>query len=300
MPKRILITGASGLVGTKLTELLIAKNHSVIHLRRNKKENGIPSLVWNVEEKKIDEAAFDNVDTIVHLAGANVGEKRWTPQRKKEIFNSRVDSTKLLHHALQNKNHLVKTFVAASAIGYYGFEGNEIFTEENKNGNGFLAEVTKCWEDEVDKISLLGIRVVKLRIGIVLSKEGGALKKMAMPIRYNIGSPLGSGQQQISWIHIDDLSEIFVKAIEDEKLNGAYNATANWASNESMKKTIAKVLNKPLWLPNIPTAILKMMLGEMAEIVLRGSKVSSEKIKRTGFHFKHENLEEALKDIFKK
>src|SRR6185369_8414397 len=174
--------------------------------------------------------------------------------------------------------HPIKTFVSASAIGYYGFEDDKVFIEEDKPGADFLAQVTWQWENEINKIIELGLRVVKIRIGIVLSKEGGALNEMAKPIKLGVGSPLGTGKQFLSWIHIDDLCQMFMKAIEDEKMNGAYNATTNWCTNEEMTRAIAIILKKPLWLPAVPSFVLKTILGEMANIVLNGSKVSSEKI----------------------
>ncbi len=300
MSKRILITGASGLIGTQLTHLLLSRNHEAAHLGRIKKESHIPSFVWNVEKREFDHRALENTDTIIHLAGTNVGEKRWTSSRKNEILNSRVDSTSLLFEALKEAKHSVKTFIAASAIGYYGFEGNSVFTEVSPPGNDFLAGVTKQWEDEVDKIESLGIRLVKIRIGIVLSKNGGALKQMATPIKYGVGSPLGSGQQYLSWIHLDDLCELFLKSGEDEKMNGAYNAAASWATNSEMTRAIAKILKRKCWLPNVPAFVLKIALGEMADIVLNGSKISSEKAIQAGFKFKYENLEEALHNIYRK
>lgn len=296
MTKKILITGASGLIGSALSELL-SKNHSIVKLGRTKRENENSSFVWDIKKNGIDLNAFDKVDTIVHLAGSNVGDKRWTNSWKKEILDSRIQSTKLLFDTIRKNNHPIKTFVSASAIGYYGFEGHSVFEEESAPGKDFLAQVTRQWEEEVDKISSLGIRVVKIRIGIVLSKRGGALEKMVQPIKYGIGSPLGSGNQHLSWIHINDLCGIFSKSIEDEKMKGAYNAVSNWTTNAEMTKTIAKILNRPLWLPNVPSFALKIILGEMADIVLNGSKVSSEKIRQTGFHFKFNNLEGALTDL---
>lgn len=300
MSKKILITGASGLVGTRLTATLQSKNYAVVHLGRRKRTGDIPSFAWDIKKREIDSQAFDNVDTIVHLAGANVGDGRWTVLRKKEILDSRVQSTKLLFDTLKNNKHSVKNFISASAIGYYGFEGDQVFDEQSNSGKDFLALVTKEWEDEVDNFSAIGVRVVKIRIGIVLSIRGGALKQMLQPIRYGLGAPLGSGQQYLSWIHIDDLCEIFSKTIDDEKMTGAYNATAAWATNEEMTKMIAKILKKPLWLPSIPSFVLKIILGEMAEIVVNGSKVSSEKIKQTGFKFRFLNLEETLQNILGK
>jgi uncharacterized protein (TIGR01777 family) len=296
MSKKILITGASGLIGAKLSKIL-SQNYSVVYLGRTKRHDDGSSFVWDVKNQEMDQDALTDVDTIVHLAGAGVGEKRWTTSWKKEILDSRVQSTALLLNALKTSSHSLKTFVSASAIGFYGFGDDQIFDEQNKAGGDFLAQVTKQWEEEIDKTSLLGIRVVKIRIGIVLSKEGGALMKMMRPVNLGLGAALGSGDQYLSWIHIDDLCKIFVKAIEEVKLTGAYNATAGWATNSEMTKLIAKILNKPLWLPNVPPFVLKIILGEMAEIVLNGNKISSEKIKQTGFQFQFDDLETALHNL---
>jgi uncharacterized protein (TIGR01777 family) len=242
--------------------------------------------------------AFEKIDTIVHLAGAGIADKRWTAARKKEIIDSRIKSTELLYQRLQNNTHHIQTVVSASAIGYYGFtEDDKIFTEEDIPGNDFLAQVTRRWELEVDKLSLLGLRVVKLRIGIVLSQRGGALKEMIKPIKWGLGSSLGTGKQFLSWIHLDDLCEIFVNAIENENMRGAYNATTDWCTNEEMTKAVANILHRPLWLPAVPAFILKIILGEMADIVLKGSKVSSEKIKQAGCRYKFASLKDALNNL---
>jgi uncharacterized protein (TIGR01777 family) len=302
MAKNILITGASGLVGTRLTELLLQKQYQVSHLGRNRKHGKIPSFQWNVESGQMDEDAFNGIDAIIHLAGAGVADKRWTQARKKEILESRTKSTALLFEKLKTKTHAVKTMVCASAIGYYGFgESDEILTEQNLPGSDFLAQVTKHWEEEADKISNLGIRVVKLRIGIVLSDKGGALTQMTTPVKWGVGASLGSGKQWISWIHLDDLCNMFIKAVEDEKLAGPFNATGiNFCTNQELTKAIAKVLAKPLWLPPVPGFVLKIILGEMADMVLNGSKVSSQKIQQTGFVHQFKNLEEAVADLLRK
>jgi len=301
MIQKILVTGASGLVGSRLTEMLLEKGHLVSHLGRHKKNGSIPSFVWDVENKSIDLQAFEGVDTIIHLAGAGIADQRWTEQRKKEILESRTHSTKLLFDTLKNHSHTVKTFVGASAIGYYGFGfDQEVFTEESKAGSGFLADVTREWEEQTDTIATLGLRLVKLRIGIVLSEKGGALAEMAKPIRFGVGAPLGSGKQFLSWIHIDDLCAMFIKAAEDQSLQGAYNGVGtNWVTNAKLTKAIAQILNRPLWLPNIPTFVMNLILGEMAGMVLNGSKVSSAKIQKAGFQFKFLKLNEALKSLLK-
>jgi uncharacterized protein (TIGR01777 family) len=216
-----------------------------------------------------------------------------------EILESRAKSTALLFNALKNQRHTVTTLITASAIGYYGFGLSEdVFTEESKPGSDFLAQVTKKWEEEVDKISSLGIRIVKLRIGIVLSEKGGALAEMVKPIKLGVGSALGTGKQYLTWIHLDDLCEMFIKAAEDQVMSGSYNAVGSeWVTNAEMTKAIAKVLKKPLWFPPVPGFVLKIVLGEMADMVLNGSKISSGKIQKTGFKFKFSKLDEALKDL---
>jgi uncharacterized protein (TIGR01777 family) len=299
MVKKILITGASGLVGRRLTELLLQKGYQVFHLGRSNKGGSVPAFIWDVEKKKMDSAALADVDTVIHLAGAGVADKRWTNDRKKEILESRTKSTALLFQALKTEKHHVTTFISASAVGYYGFGlSDEVFTEESKSGSDFLANVTRQWEEEVEKISVLGIRVVKLRIGIVLSEKGGALAEMAKPIKLGVGSSLGSGKQYLTWIHLDDLCAMFAKAIDDQQMRGVYNAVGpQWVTNIEMTKSIARVLKKPLWLPPIPNFVMKIVLGAMADMVLNGSKISAEKIQRAGFQYKFTNLDEAVKDL---
>ena len=299
MPNHILITGASGLIGKQLTELLLSKNHKVSHLGRSVKKGAVPSYQWDIEKKYIDPRALEGIDTIIHLAGAGVSDHRWSEEWKKEILESRTHSSRLLFETLKQGKHQVKNVIAASAIGIYGFTmSNQLYNEESKPGDDFLAQVVRAWEEEVDQIQSLGIRVVKIRIGIVLSEKGGALKQMAKPVKLFVGSPLATGKQYVSWIHIDDLCGIFAKAVEDNRMTGAYNAVAPRAvTNKEITEAMAKALHRPLWIPSVPAFVLKIVVGEMANIVINGSNVSAEKVEEAGYAFRFKELSEALKDL---
>lgn len=302
MSKKILITGASGLVGSQLTEMFLQKGYQVVHIGRTKRAGippyAVPAFVWDVNKQEFDTEALNGVEVIINLAGAGVADKRWTDSRKRELLESRTKSLALLYKTLSTTNHQVTAVISASAIGYYGFEGDEVFTEDSKSGSDFLATLTQQWEAEADKLLSLNIRTVKLRIGIVLSDKGGALIEMAKPVRIFAGSPLGNGKQYLSWIHIEDLCAMFLKAAADENLRGVYNAVSgDWVSNKEITKAIGKVLSRPVWPVHVPAFVLKLMLGEMANIVLQGSKVSADKIKQTGFVFKYTKLDESLKSL---
>ncbi|TAH22549.1 MAG: TIGR01777 family protein [Cytophagales bacterium] len=263
------------------------------------KENAYIKLYeWDIAKSYIEEEAIKNADYIIHLAGAGVADESWTATRKKEILESRTLSTKLLAEKINTSQHQIKAFVSASAIGYYGLDtGNEWQYEAmESNGKDFLTSVVKAWENEIFKVGKT--RTVAIRIGVVLSESGGALEKMAQPIRLYVGAALGSGHQYISWIHIDDLCEIFIKAIEDSNMSGIYNAAAPQPiTNEGLTKAIGKALDKPILPINVPAFALKLMLGEMAAIVLGGNRVSAEKIEKTGFKFQFREIKEALKDL---
>lgn len=299
MAKKILITGGTGLVGKVLTQSLLEKGYQVAYLSRSKKQiENVEVYEWDIPNQKIEEEAFKDLEGVIHLAGAGVADKSWTAARKKEILDSRTESTKLLHHYLSKVESKPKAFISASAIGIYGDSGEILMTEGSPQATDFLADVTKKWEKEIDPIADLGIRTVKLRIGVVLSPDGGALAKLVQPIRMGAGAALGSGKQYMSWIHIQDLANMFVWALENENSVGAYNAVApSPVSNSEMTQQIAKVLKKPLILPNVPSFAMKLMLGEMASIVLAGSKVSSQKIEAAGFEFQFADLEKTLKDL---
>jgi uncharacterized protein len=302
MKGNILITGGTGLIGSRLTELLTQNGYQVFYLSRSKSNGAIKKYLWNIESKFLEDESISNTDFIINLAGANVFEKKWTKEFKKEILNSRTESVNLIHQKLKIAPHHIKAFISASAIGYYGADtGVKLLNENSSSGDGYLSEVVRQWEESVDKIQQLGIRTVKLRIGIVLSKSGGALEKLLAPIRMGTGAVLGSGKQYVSWIHIDDLCGMFLKAIEDEQMQGTFNAVAPLpVTNEELTKMVAEKIYKPILLPHVPAFALSFLLGsEKAKLVIGGNNVSSEKIIKSGFQFKFPKLNEALENLLK-
>jgi uncharacterized protein (TIGR01777 family) len=287
---RILITGGSGFIGQELQAYLHALGHQTRILSR---QGG-----WDIDKGYLAEDALDNIDAIVHLAGAGIADKRWSAARKKELIHSRVASTKLLEEALKTRKHQVHTFVSASAIGYYGADSGDVLcTETTPSGQDFLSTCTVAWEKAVDEIQSL--RVVKLRIGLVLGANGGIFPVLARPIRWFAGVILGRGTQGQSWIHIQDLVKMFACALTDEDAHGVYNAVAPFpVTHAEMTKQIAKEYHRPVWWPNVPAWALRLVLGEMAVLVTGGNFVSSEKIQKDlHFTFTYTRLAEALKQI---
>lgn len=298
-PQNILITGGSGLIGTTLTNLLIGKGYSVSHLgRKNQSIPNVKSFQWDINKGSIDIKAIENTDCIIHLAGSNIAGKRWNKDTKREILESRTKSAELLFNTLKNTPNKVKTIISASGSHYYGDSGNTWMNEESPKGNLFLSDVCKEWEESAKKFSSLNKRVVILRFGVVLSDKGGALKPMANAVKFFVGSPLGSGNQYLSWIHINDLCSIFQMEIEDENMQGTYNATApNPATNKEFMQTIGKVLHRPIYPFHVPSFILKMLFGEMSSVLLTGNRASSNKLINQGFTFQFPELKAALENI---
>jgi uncharacterized protein (TIGR01777 family) len=298
---KILITGATGLVGTELVNLLLRKGVQVnfLTISQNKitKKPNLQGFFWNPEQGIIDENAFIGVDVIVHLAGANVS-KRWTNTYKQEIIESRIISSNLLFKVLKHNPNQVKQIISASAIGVYPDSLKNIYTETNKTlDNSFLGNVVVKWEESVDKFKLLNIKVCKLRTGIVLSEKGGALFEMLKPIKFGLGAAFGTGKQIQSWIHLTDLTEMYLFAAQNQ-LEGIYNAVApNPISNKQLTVAIAKKLKKPLFLPNIPEFMMQLILGEMHEILFSSQNVNNTKIINEGFSFKYTSVEKALEHL---
>ncbi|MBQ19415.1 MAG: TIGR01777 family protein [Flavobacteriales bacterium] len=302
MAKKVLITGGTGLVGTVLAKLIVEKGDLVTILTRDKnrtsKHPNITYSFWDIDQGIIDKEELLSANYIVHLAGADIAEKPWSQKRKKEILDSRVDPIKLIYNYLNNNPNQLKAFVSASGVGYYGaITTNTIFEETATPANDFLGETCLKWEQAVDELNDLSIRTVKLRTGIVLAKNGGALPKMMQPFKFGLGAALGSGKQIMPWIHIDDLAQLYVAAIENDSFNGAYNSIAGNVSNKDFSKMLSKAMNKPFWLPNVPGFMLKLFLGEMAVILLEGSAASNQKLLQTGFNFQFADLEEGLRKL---
>lgn len=298
--RNILITGASGLIGTRLIKNLLEKGHRVSVLsRQNSNFKGVSTFNWDIDKQLIDLKAFEGINTIIHLAGAGIADKRWTKQRKQEIVDSRIRSTQLLYHTIDAIKAPIKAFISASAVGYYGDRNDEILHEESESGTGFLADCCKQWEAAVDEGLKSGIRVVKLRIGIVLSKQGGALSELARPVSFFVGAPLGSGKQWMPWIHLTDLVSIFEKAIENSDYSGTFNACTPYpVTNYEFTKILAKKLFRPVWPVNVPEFVLKTMLGEMSTVILNSTRTSPQKLMDMGFRFRYQGLDTALSEIY--
>ncbi|WP_343485694.1 TIGR01777 family oxidoreductase [Allomuricauda sp. d1] len=299
---KILITGATGLVGKAITKRLHERGDTVHYLTTSKQKiesaENYKGFYWNPKKGEIDTACFDGVSGIINLAGASIS-KRWTKSYKQTILSSRLDSLSTLRKALdENPTTDIKSFVSASAIGIYPDSMTTLYEEdETAVDDSFLGEVVEAWEKEIDTLKKFEFPVAKIRIGLVLSMNGGALPQMVKPVQYYAGAAFGSGEQWQSWIHIDDLARMFVHVL-DYAFNGIYNGVApNPVTNEKLVTCIASTLKKPLFLPNIPKFVMQTILGEMAYLLFASQRVSSKKIENTGFSFIHPNIMGALEDL---
>ena len=298
--QHILITGGSGLIGKHLSEALLNQGHQVSHLSR--KPGGDPHIttfLWNIDTKEIDERCVDGVTTIIHLAGAGIADRRWTDQRKNEIISSRVDSIRLIYDLLQRKSHQVKSVISASATGYYSNRGDKILTEQSAPAHDFLGACCVKWEAAVDEGKALGLRVVKYRTGVVLSTEGGALPELARPIKLGLGAPLGNGRQWIPWIHLQDVTDLYLMAVNDMNIQGVFNMSApEPVTNWTLTNRVARQLKKPLWLPAVPAFILKLIFGEMSAVVLGSTRAVPQALHSLNHTFKYPKVEEALQQLY--
>jgi len=293
----ILIAGGTGLIGKKLTAKWKNAGHDVRILSRGKTDLEKNIFHYSIEKKEIDPLALENVSVIVNLAGAGIADKRWTKSRIDELYSSRIDSTEFLFEKAKNLSSL-KQYISASGIICYGFDQPEkLFVESDPIGKDILSDITLKWEQAADLFSSI-CPVAKIRISVVLSNEGGALLPISKPVKMGFGAILGNGKQGVPWIHLKDLVNLFDVAMQ-QKWNGAYNANAGNTTNEELTRTIAKVLNKRIWLPKVPAFALKLVLGRMSTVVLDGLKADNSKIKAAGMKFTFPELKGALEDLLK-
>lgn len=295
---KILVTGASGLIGGRLSPLLEKKGHSILALSRKapRSENDVQ---WDPKEGFSDKEAakLENVDSVIHLAGENVAEN-WTDEKKRRIRQSRVEGTRTLVDALSATKDPPKSFISASAIGYYGSRGDEVLTEESEAGTGFLPDVSREWEAEAERAGEFGARVACIRIGIVLSKDGGALAKMLTPFKFGVGGTVGSGDQWMSWIAIDDVVKAFAFVLDHDDISGPVNAVSpNPVRNEEFTNALGEVLSRPTILP-VPSFGVKLLFGEMGErLLLEGQRVMPSRLSERGFAFEFPELAPALRHV---
>lgn len=294
---KILLTGSSGLIGTALIKRLSEKGHDIGRLFRTRQDKTQP--FWDIENGVIDLGAFDTPDVVIHLAGENLTDSRWNRAKKERIINSRVNSTKLLVNYFTHAEHKPRVFICGSAIGFYGNRGDETVDENSAPGNGFAAEICKQWETASKPATDLGIRLVNIRTGIVLSPLGGALKKMLLPFRLGLGGIIGNGRQYVSWVSIDDIVDMIHFVMVNESLNGPVNLVSpNPVTNYQFTKTLGKVLHRPTPFP-LPAFMARILFGEMAdELLLSSTRVRPEKLMAAGYQFHHTELAETFDHIF--
>jgi uncharacterized protein (TIGR01777 family) len=299
---RITLTGATGFVGSHLLPLLSARGHQFSVLTRSpekaRERLRVPCDLFAWDGKTaVPTAAVDGADAVIHLAGEGVAESRWTAEQKRCILESRTLSAKGLLAAIAGQSHRPKIFLSASAIGFYGGRGDEILTEASPRGQGFLADVCEAWESEVRKASDLGMREARVRVGIVLGAEGGALAKLIPLFRRGLGGPVGGGKQWMSWIHAADIAELFARVLENEEARGVYNGVGpEPVTNRDFSQALGRALDKSAWLPT-PAAALRLAMGEMASVVLDSQRVISRRVAELGFSFRYSTLDAALTEI---
>lgn len=300
---RILIAGATGLVGQELVKLCHQQSIAVNYLTTNKSklstDKNYTGYYWDPANNEIDSKCFNKVDVVINLAGASIS-KRWTSAYKKEILNSRIDSANCILNCIKDDNIKISHYISASAIGIYPSSITNYYDEESKEiASSFLGEVVEAWENAADQFSEMGVKVTKVRIGLVMSADGGALPEILKPVKMYVGAAFGSGKQWQSWIHISDLAKIFL-FIAQHQLEGVFNAVApNAVTNKELTKAVAETVKRPLFLPNIPKFVMKLALGEMHLLLFESQRVCSQRIEEEGFNFYFHNIRPALQDLLK-
>lgn len=298
MKKTVLISGATGMIGQELSKKLKEKNYTVKKLTREKSDQ---YFYWNPDRGEIDAKAFNNVDAIIHLAGAPIS-KRWSIPYKVKLYDSRIESMKLLLNTVKKQNQPIETFICASGTNYYGtVTTDNIYTETDPIGDDYLAKLCGKIEQSAEEFNSIGSRVCVVRTAAVLSNNGGMVAELLSLAQSNILSPLGSGKQIVPWIHIDDIVNLYIHLLENENLKGVYNAVADEdVTNKKFTKTLMKLKGKKIIMPKVPAFVLRIVLGEMSSILLKGSAISNEKIKESGFEFKFKKLKPALRNLIRK
>lgn len=290
-------------MGMALAKLLKAEGHTLVLLSRSAQavEPYDAVFTWNPDKAEIDSRALNQLDAIVHLAGAGIADKPWTEKRKQEILDSRVNSAQLLLKTLEQQKQRIQVFVSGSAVGWYGAQTTSLLhVEEEPAANDFMGETCRRWEAAADDFSSVAKRIVKIRTGVVLAANDGALPELMKPFKFGFGAVLGSGKQQIPWIHVEDIARVFREALFNETWQGAFNATATEkCSNRTFTQTLGKVLKKPVFPIGVPSLALRLVLGEMSAVVLEGSRISNAKLRSTGFQFKFPELQSALHHLIR-
>jgi hypothetical protein len=297
--KKILIAGGTGFVGKQLIPFLVEKGYSIHVLTRKPSANSTENICffrWEIERQYIDKKAFEGVEILINLTGANIGEKRWTEQRKKEIIDSRINSIDVLYQYISENKFNINTFISSSAVGFYGaVTTDKTFVETSESGNDFLASVCQKWEDAALKFNDLGIRTIILRKGVILGKDGGMVKKLSPLAKLGINVSLGSGKQYLPWIDIRDLVRLYDFILSNTQLKGIFNAVATeQITMNDLSKALLQAFGKKSFLPNAPAFVIRLLFGEMAVMLLEGSKVSNEKLKTTGFIFEFDRIGKSL------
>ncbi len=295
---RVVITGGSGLIGSHLSNLLAGEGYEVIHLTRKIREGGkSKSYLWDPRQEYCDLDAFRDGDAIIHLAGANIGSRPWSRARRREIISSRTETAELVYRSSAGSGVMPSVFITASGISIYGSQTSEtIFSEDDPAGSDFLAETCRLWESAADPFAAVGVRVVKIRTAVVLASSGSALSKMTLPTKAGLIVRLGPGSQYFPWIHIDDLCHIYLRALRDGTMTGPYNASApDHVTHDMLMTVVARQKGLPVFLPRVPAWLLRAILGEMSVVLTGGSRISSERLRATGFRFIYPDLDSALK-----
>jgi uncharacterized protein len=299
MMEKILITGGSGMLGTRLTRLLLKEGYRVAHLGRSRNSrNPVKVWLWDTHRKYIEEGALDGVDYIIHLAGEGIADGKWSDERKRSILRSRIDGPQLLFEKLRERNQRIKGFFSASGINIFDSKSDAIHAEDDEPGKGFVSDVVVQWENSAHRFDD-DCRVVCFRFGMLLDRNDGAIPRIGFPVQFGLGAAVGSGKQWTPWLHAEDAARCFVFGLKNENLKGNFNAVApQHITNMELTKALGRAMKMPVFLPNVPAFFIRMAFGEMSQLVLEGSRASSEKLVNSGFTFLYPDIDTALHEVY--